>query len=145
MKLELLFFIGVFCNILLAMIFPYQLLPQSTAESLIESSEIGYTIDDNIFGSDAKTSTSDLYDELRDEKAIEGLTNAETTEVSILDSISNFFDGLFDGLAKIKTYFLLLLPFGAVLGLLPGAIGLMFQLLYMALAVFSIIMFIRRG
>lgn len=144
MRLELIFFIGVFANIMLAMIFPFELLPQDDAIELVGSNTAPYTIT-NGFGSEVKNSTSRLTNTLEDQSNKEALVTLDPTEVSLLDSISNFFDGLFEGLSKIKTYFMLLLTFGAVLGLLPGAIGFVLEMLYMAVATFAIIKFIRSG
>lgn len=145
MRLEFIFFIGIACNILLAMIFPYQFLPSTTAQNLISESDIGYIINDNTFGTNSKISTNNLYNTLNNDSQTRSLTEIESTEVSFFDTVSNFFDGLFDGLNKIKTYFLLLLPFGTIIGLLPGAIGEALKLLYIAIASFAIIKFIRSG
>lgn len=144
MRLELIFFIGIFANILLAMIFPFELLPQEDAKQISGTNTAPYTIN-NGFNSELTNSTTALTNTLGDNSNKEALVTLDATSVSILDAVSNFFDGLFEGIKKIKTYFMLLLPFGAVLGLMPGAIGFMLQMLYMAIATFAIIKFIRSG
>jgi len=143
MRLQLIFFIGIFTNLLLAMAFPYDLLPVDDAERLTDG--INPASINTDFGTNAQTSTTDLVDTLQDNDATSALATGDSTEISFLDSISNFFDGLFDALSKIAIYFRLLLPFGAVIGLLPGAIGFVLSLLYSAIAVYAIIQFIRSG
>lgn len=145
MRLEFIFFIGIMSNLLLAMVFPYQLLPTSDANALVGDDYQGYTFSDDTFGSDIKGSTSNLVTTIGNNQNTESLTESQSAEVSILDGVGGFFDGLFDGLNKIRIYFSLLLPFSAVLGLLPGAIGYVFSLLYQLIAVVAILIFIRRG
>lgn len=145
MRLEFIFFLGIMSNLLLAMVFPYQLLPLDDAQALVGDDYQGYTFSDDTFGSDIKGSTSNLVNTIGDDGTTESLTESESAEVSFIDGVGGFFDGLFDALNKVRVYFSLLLPFSAVIGLLPGAIGYVLSLLYSLVGIVAIIMFIRRG
>jgi len=144
MRLEFILFVGIFTNLLLASIFPYQLLPETTAAALIGDDTYGYDLNNNgYFGTKQKKDASSLYNAVSNESAVNTLTQASTTEVSFLDSISNFFDGLFDALTKAAVYISLIIPFATVLFLLPGALGLVFGGIYMTMVIIAIVRFIR--
>ena len=144
MRIEFIMFFGVIVNIFLAMTFPNALLPSDTASNLIGDDYYNYSTSNNgIFGSKQKSEVTSLVNTISDEEATNDLTQAQTTEVSFLDSISNFFDGLFDSLGKIAIYFSLLIPFSSVLFLLPGAIGFIFGGIYSIIVIIAIIRFIR--
>lgn len=143
MRLGFIFFIGVFANLMLAGIFPYQLLPNDDAANLVGDDVYNYDLGGSgYFGSDEKTATSDLYSNLQDTSSTGDLLATSQQESNILESVS-FFDGLFDGLSKIGTYLSLLIPFSTVLFLLPGGLGLVLGGLYSAITIFGIIRFIR--
>lgn len=143
MKLGFIFFIGIFANILLASIFPYQLLPGDVASDLVGDDVFPYQFGDSEYlGGDTKDSSSTLYTTMQDNSQTNNLLSTNQQETSIIESVS-FFDGLKDALDKITTYISLILPFGTLLGLLPGAIGLILQILYTGVVVYAIGRFIR--
>ncbi len=144
MRLEFILFVGIFTNLLLASIFPYQLLPTDTAAALVGDDTYGYDLTNNgYFGTKEKAQTTSLYNSVTDQESVNTLTQATTTEVSFLESISNFFDGLFDALGKAAIYISLIIPFATVLFLLPGAMGLVFGGIYMTMVIVAIVRFIR--
>lgn len=143
MRLGFIFFIGVFTNLMLAGIFPHQLLPADDAASLVGDDVYNYDLGNNIyFGTNEKNATTELYQTLQDKEQTGTLLATSQQESNFLESIS-FFDGLFDGLSKIATYISLIIPFSTVLFLLPGALGLVLGGLYSAISVYGIIRFIR--
>jgi len=142
MRLGFIFFLGIFVNLLLASVFPTVLLPEDTATRLIGEDDYEYNYTEISFGSDSEQSATDLYNTLQNDSAGTDLLQTSQQESNFLESIS-FFDGLFDALRKIGSYVSLLFPFATVLFLLPGALGLIFGGLYMAVLVYAIIRFIR--
>ena len=143
MRLGFIFFIGIFTNLMLAGIFPYQLLPETDANNLVGDDVYNYDLGNSgYFGTDEKTATTELYTTLQDNSATGDLLATSQQESNVLETIS-FFDGLFDGLSKIATYVSLIIPFSTVLFLLPGALGLVLGGLYTAVSIYGIIRFIR--
>lgn len=142
MRLGFIFFLGVFVNLLLATIFPYQLLPEDTANRLMGEDTYLYNYDGISFGTNSEDSISDLYSTLENDGAGTELLATSQQESNFLESIS-FFDGLFDALSKAATYISLIFPFSTILFLLPGAFGVMFGGLYMVVLIYAIIRFIR--
>ena len=143
MKLGFILFIGVFTNLLLASIFPYQLLPADDAAELIGGDTYGYDFSgSDYFGENQKTATSNTVSELENQEGAAGLLATSQSESSILESVS-FFDGLFDALKKAGTYVALIIPFSSVLFVLPGAIGLVFGGIYSVVVIYAIVRFIR--
>lgn len=143
MRLGFIFFIGIFANILLASIFPYQLLPESLASDLVGDDVYPYQFGDSeYFGGDTRDSSSTLYTTIQDDQETNELLSTNQQETNIIESVS-FFDGLKDSLDKLTAYISLILPFGTVLGLLPGAIGLILKVIYIGVAIYAIGRFIR--
>jgi len=143
MRLGFIFFIGVFTNLILASIFPYQMLPVDTANTLAGNDSYAYDFENSEFlTTNVKSSSNDLYTTIDDEEGTADLLATNQQESNFIESVS-FFDGLTDALSKIGKYISLILPFGAVLLLLPGAIGIVFGGIYTAVIVFAIVRFIR--
>ena len=63
MRLELIFFIGIFANLLLAMIFPNVLLPADDAANLIGNDTFNNHYNGDMFGASGTTSASDLINQ----------------------------------------------------------------------------------
>ena len=142
MRLGYIFFLGVFVNLLLASIFPSLLLPESTAQSLIGDDVYLYNFNNASFGTNNQQAVGSLYNTLQNDSAGTELLATSQQESNFLESIS-FFDGLFDALTKGATYLSLIFPFSTLLFLLPGALGIMFGGLYVAVLIYAIIRFIR--
>lgn len=143
MRLGFIFFIGIFANILLASIFPYQLLPPSMASDLVGDDVFPYQFGNSeYFGGDAQDASSTLYTTVQDNSRTSELLSTNQQETNVIESVS-FFDGLKDALDKIGVYVALILPFGTILGLLPGAIGLIMKALYLGIVTYGIARFIR--
>jgi hypothetical protein len=130
-------------NLMLASIFPYQLLPVDDAANLVGDDVYNYDLDQNgYFNTDEKQASSKLYSTLNDPVATGDLLATSQQESNVLESVS-FFDGLFDALRKISIYISLIIPFSTVLFLLPGALGVVIGGLYMGITVYAIARFIR--
>lgn len=143
MRLGFIFFIGLFSNLLLATIFPYQVLPESMAADLVGNDVYNYQQDNNdYFNSNLKDSTGQLYANVEDTTQTSNLLGTNQQESNFIESVS-FFDGLTDALSKIGKYISLILPFSTVISLLPGAIGFIFGALYSGVIVYGIARFIR--
>jgi hypothetical protein len=143
MKLGFILFIGVFTNLLLASIFPYQLLPADDAALMVGGDIYGYDFSgSDYFGENQQGAVQSTMNELQSEESTAGLLATSQKESGILESVS-FFDGLFDALAKAGTYIALVIPFSSVLFVLPGALGLILGGIYSLVTIYAIIRFIR--
>jgi len=96
MKLGFLLITGVFFNMFMGVIFPFQLLDTQTASSLLGGDTLGYDFGNNpYFGDNYKQSIQNYRDNTNADK-LQALSNTDTGLISSsLQAISSFFDGLF--------------------------------------------------
>lgn len=141
MKFEYFTVIGLVTNLLLALMLPTLFLTTETQE--INGIESNVNIQDtSIVGPKQKENTEQIYSTYTDAENTANLidTNRQST---VLGAVSSFFDGLGDALAKIGSYFLLIIPFGSLLIALPSSVGFFIGLLFTFLYGFSFINWIR--
>lgn len=142
MRLGFILVTGIFFNLFMAVIFPFQLLDTTTANALMGSDIIGYDFNNNsYFGDDYKNYISD-FEESNTKDNLESLTNLEQSS-TVLSAIGNFFDGLTDALSKAKTLFTFMIPFSTIFFLTPGAFGLILGYLYTGIFTYAVVRFIR--
>lgn len=138
------FAVGIFVNMMLVSIFPYQFLSAEDASALIGADELGYNFDGNGYFTEKHSEAVGEYQTLSQDEQLNELTDTEGGIVAgALEAISSFFDGLLDGITKIKQYLAFIIPFAAMFFLLPGAFGIIFGTMYSVLMAYSIIRWIR--
>lgn len=146
MKLEFFIILGVFCNLMLASIFPFQLLDTTTATALVGDQEINYDFSGSgFFDDNLKNTNSEFDSNMRNtEDTGDMLSTSNSTFTNVLTGGDfGFFDGIVDSLTKLKTLVSMIIPFASMFFLLPGALGLIIGSLYTAGLIFAIIRFIR--
>jgi len=142
MRLGFLLVTGIFFNIFMAVIFPFQLLDTQTAIGLMGSDTIGYDFSDNPYLSEDFTKYYNDYDASVDKDKLDTISEQQSSS-TVLSTIGNFFDGLTDALSKIKSALAFIIPFSTIFFLLPGALGLILGYLYTGVFVYAVVRFIR--
>lgn len=138
------FAIGIFVNMMLVSIFPYQYLDQTEANLLISEGELQYNMDNNPYLSEKQSEAAAQYRDITNDDEMNKLTDTDGDIVSgAIDAISSFFDGALDAITKIKKYIAFIIPFSSMFFLLPGAFGLIMGTMYSMMFAFAIIRWIR--
>lgn len=136
--------VGIFVNMFLVAIFPYQFLDTTSANVLLGEDELGYNFNGNSYFTQKHGEAVETYTDLSDDSQLNSLSDTDAG-VSGGETItnSNFFDGLFSALTKIKSYLAFIIPFASMFFLLPGAFGLIFGTLYSMGMAFAFLRWIR--
>lgn len=145
MNLQYVIITGVFFNMLMAAIFPGQLLSPALQESLLGDDSLNYDFDgQNLFGEQYEDNIDTFYTDTRNEENLQDIYNAEdSVTTNPLETVSGFFDGLLDALTKAKAFLSFIVPFASLFYLLPGALGLIVGSLYASVFAIAVIRFIR--
>lgn len=146
MRLEFIVIVGIFFNLMLAGIFPYQLLDTTTANYLVGDQVMGYDFaGSSMFSSDLKNEVTQYGQDARDDTKTGDLTS--TTDSTFMnpafDNSISYFNGIVDAMKKLKSILSLIIPFASLFFLLPGIMGLVIGGTYTGALIFAIIRFIR--
>ena len=142
MKLGFLLVTGMFFNLIMATIFPVQVLGLDLAISFLGEDYITSTTNPYL-DSSISASTQD-YISNTDKSDLENIASTEEGVVSNpISGISNFFDGLLDAMAKIGILVSFLVPFVTMFFLLPPGINIILGGMYSVVYLYAIIRFIR--
>ena len=147
MNLGYIMVLGIFFNLMLGGIFPYQLLDDSTINQVIGEQKISdyYKDSSGIFDSKTKEITGEYTSSLTNQDTTSGIistTNSTFTNI-LADTPVSYFDAIVDSMKKIKTIISMLIPFASMFFLLPGFIGYIMGSIYTSVLIFATLKFIR--
>jgi len=147
MNLGYIMILGIFVNLMLGGIFPYQLLDEGTIAIVIGDQKINdyYKGSDSIFSDNSKDIVGSYTNELQNQETTTGIistTNSTFTNI-LADTPVSYFDAIVDSMKKVKTIISMLIPFASMFFLIPGFIGYIMGSLYTSVLIYTILKYIR--
>jgi len=149
MRLGFLIITGLFVDIMLSMIFPYQLLSTSSQNNVINGDNRVYN-GDNIqyFSSNLKSGIGSYIntsqDQTRTGSLIDTSNNTNTNPITAgVSSSLSYFDYVANAMEKIKVILSIIIPYASLFFLLPSALGYILGSLYTGALIYAVIRFIR--